>query len=89
LSNTQTGESSILAGATQHQGFRVAAAVATEAPPIVLTVKRNAEGVEISWSGGSTFETATAVSGPWTPVANASSPLVEKPQDNQRFYRAR
>ena len=89
LSNDQTGVSSVLVGGTQHQGFRVAAAVQPEAPPIVVRAKRIADGVEFTWSGGSQVETAIGVNGPWSTLANASSPLVVKPQDAQRFYRVR
>jgi hypothetical protein len=41
----------------------------------------------MGWNGGGKLEAAAAVTGPWTAVANTSSPITVKPEGEQRFYR--
>lgn len=56
------------------------------APP-TLAITRTATGVSITFTG--TLESAAAVNGPWSPVANATSPLAVTTAGDQQFYRAR
>jgi hypothetical protein len=54
-----------------------------------LSVGRSAAGLSITWSGGGALEAADSVSGPWLPVANATSPFTVQPSGTQKFYRLR
>jgi hypothetical protein len=56
--------------------------------PPVITISRSGDNLEIVWPAGSTLQSAPTVRGPWSPVANASSPLLVKPDTAQRFYRS-
>lgn len=56
--------------------------------PPAMTIGRSGENLEIVWPAGYRLESATAVQGPWFAVANASSPLLVKPENAQRFYRS-
>ncbi len=86
LDKTQAGKGPLDAGATQHQGFRIAGAVAAVDPPHV-TIKQVAGKVEVTWTGGR-IETGTSVSGPWSILDNAPNPLLVAPSDKARFYRS-
>lgn len=55
--------------------------------PPVITIGRSGANVEIIWPPGFKLESAAALPGPWSPVANATSPHVTKPDSTQRFYR--
>ena len=57
-------------------------------PAPVIAIARSGDNLEIVWPAGSRLESASAVQGPWSPVANASSPLLIKPDTAQRFYRS-
>ena len=57
-------------------------------PPAVIAIARSGDKLEIVWPAGSRLESATAVQGPWSSVANASSPLLIKPDTAQTFYRS-
>jgi hypothetical protein len=61
--------------------------VAGYVPP-VIAIGRSGDNLEIVWPAGFRLESATAVQGPWSPVANVSSPLLIKPDTAQRFYRS-
>ena len=60
------------------------------AAPVIdsITIARSGDNLEIVWPTGSKLESATAVQGPWSPVANASSPLRIKPDTASRYYRS-
>jgi len=88
LSSDQTGVSALGVGGTQHQGFRVGAAVGIVPPRPTLTITRSGDNLEIVWPAGARLESATAVQGPWSAVANVSSPLRLKPDAARRFYRS-
>ena len=86
LGKTQTGQGPLNAGASQHQGIRIAGAVVTlEAPRVSISAA--AGKIEVAWTGGR-LETAVSVSGPWSTLANAPKPLAVQPSDQARFYRA-
>lgn len=53
-----------------------------------IAISRSATGVTISYSGG-TLESADAITGPWTAVANASSPAAIQVTGTLKFYRVR
>ncbi|MBX3747984.1 MAG: Ig-like domain-containing protein [Verrucomicrobiae bacterium] len=55
--------------------------------PATLIVSRTATGVTLAWEGGGTLETAPAVTGPWTPVAGASSPHAVLSSGAAAYYR--
>ncbi len=86
ISNTQTGQGRLNAGATEHQGFRIAGTVETVETPRV-TMSNAAGKIEITWTGGR-LETAASVSGPWSILNNAPKPLQVQPIDQARFYRS-
>jgi hypothetical protein len=55
-----------------------------------LNVTRQGASVRISWSpAGGALESATAVSGPWSAIANASNPYTVDANQGVRFYRVR
>jgi hypothetical protein len=45
-----------------------------EAPGTTIDIARSGASVVISWTGGGTLESASAINGPWTAVAGAASP---------------
>ena len=45
-------------------------------------------GLRLTWSAG-VLEAADEVTGPYTPVTGATSPLILKPADAKKFYRAK
>jgi hypothetical protein len=50
-----------------------------------IDIQRDGKGIQLAWTGG-LLQTATAVSGPWLPVAGASSPhKVATPQGTALF----
>ncbi|MBI4663576.1 MAG: DNRLRE domain-containing protein [Verrucomicrobia bacterium] len=52
-----------------------------------LSIARTAAGLTLTFSG--TLQSADAVTGPWTDVANAASPLSVTVTGAQKFYRAK
>ncbi len=56
--------------------------------PPTLSIARSGAQVIVSWSAGA-LESAPEVSGPWTPVAGATSPFTTPTTEAARFYRAR
>jgi hypothetical protein len=56
--------------------------------PAIMTIGRSGDNLEISWPAGFKLESAATVKGPWSQVANASSPLLVKPDAAQSFYRS-
>jgi hypothetical protein len=63
----------------------------TPVPPpagdITMGIAREGAQVRVTWSAGS-LEPAEVVSGPWSPVAGATSPYTATPDGAARFYRA-
>ena len=55
--------------------------------PAEISISATDGNITISFSG--TLESADSVNGPWTPVANATSPMSIQTDSNQKFYRAR
>ncbi len=53
---------------------------------VVVGLKSLASGLKVNWVQGTLFD-ATNVAGPWTPVANALSPLVIAPTNSSGFFR--
>ncbi len=45
--------------------------------------------VWVSWFGNGVLQSAPAVTGPWTDVTNAATPLLIKPLVSMQFYRLR
>jgi hypothetical protein len=59
----------------------------TLAPSLSISIARSGENVVITYEG--VLETANTVSGPYTEVAGATSPLTLKPTAAQQFFRTR
>lgn len=58
--------------------------------PATLQIARQGAGLVITWAGGGVLEEAAVVTGPWSTVAGASSPLViTAPAEAARYYRVR
>lgn len=58
--------------------------------PRFTGIKANADGtITITWTGGGTLQSATALSGPWTDVAGATSPLTVPANQAAQFARIR
>jgi glucose/arabinose dehydrogenase len=53
----------------------------------VLTIQRTGSQLELSWDRGALQE-ATEITGPWTEVADAFSPMLLSPTGTRNFYRA-
>jgi uncharacterized protein (DUF736 family) len=59
-------------------------------PPKFKTTLFSAGKVTIDWTGTGTLESATAVTGPWTPVTNPTQPyVVDVSTGKLRFFRLR
>jgi hypothetical protein len=58
------------------------------APKLSVT-SRTASNFTVEWSGAGTLQSANAVTGPWTDVANARSPFAALISAGARFYRLR
>ncbi|MBI2948303.1 MAG: Ig-like domain-containing protein [Verrucomicrobia bacterium] len=52
-----------------------------------LSLARTQTGLSITFTG--TLQSADSVTGPWTDVGNATSPLAVAPAGSQKFYRAK
>jgi hypothetical protein len=57
--------------------------------PKFTTIDLGSGNVTLEWSGGGTLQSADAVTGPWTDVANASSPYSAPASAARRFYRVK
>jgi hypothetical protein len=58
------------------------------APSVTLYLQRASGGqLQLQWSQGTLLETATLVTGPWTPVPGAASPYTLSTTGSQKFYR--
>ncbi|MBI4657378.1 MAG: hypothetical protein HY735_00785 [Verrucomicrobia bacterium] len=60
---------------------------ATTAPK--LNVARQGADLVLSWTGAGALQSADDVTGPWTNVSGAASPLTVKPTTGRKFYRLR
>jgi hypothetical protein len=56
--------------------------------PAFSSVAREGNNLVLAWSSG-TLESADSITGPWTPVANATSPATIPISGGSRFYRLR
>lgn len=54
-----------------------------------LAIARAANGVQISWTGGGTLQSANTLAGPWTDETTVSSGSVVQATESQKFYRVR
>jgi len=54
-----------------------------------LTVTQSGANVVITWSGGGTLQSATALSGAWADVPGAASSYTTPASDAMRFFRVR
>jgi hypothetical protein len=52
-----------------------------------ISVSKNGASVVVTYTG--TLESAAQVTGPWTPVTGATSPLTVSPTEPSRFYRSK
>jgi hypothetical protein len=60
--------------------FGFVTAIPASAQPKITGIVKNADGtVTLTWTGGGTLEAATSVSGPYAPVAGATSPYTFTP----------
>jgi hypothetical protein len=58
--------------------------------PRFTGIKANADGtITITWTGGGTLQSAASLSGPWTDVAGATSPLTVPADQAAQFARIR
>jgi hypothetical protein len=58
--------------------------------PRFTSIKANANGsVTITWTGAGVLQSATSLSGPWTDVAGAVSPLTVPADQAAQFARIR
>jgi hypothetical protein len=57
------------------------------APAKFSSVVRQTDKIVLTWTGGGTLQTATAVTGPWTDVAGQSSPATVSISGARNFYR--
>lgn len=55
-------------------------------PPLSLTIDRSGNDVILTWPSG-TLYFSEDLSGPWTPIEGASSPLIFEPASQHEFYR--
>ncbi|MCL5096739.1 MAG: cadherin-like domain-containing protein [Candidatus Omnitrophica bacterium] len=69
------------------QGLQIAAGQSIQPGPVEIQL-HGAE-VILSWPGNGLLQSAPTVTGPWTDVTGATSPLTVTPVENQRFYRVR
>ncbi|MBE7503756.1 MAG: fibronectin type III domain-containing protein [Verrucomicrobiales bacterium] len=60
----------------------------TDEPP-TITIGRSADKVRITWTGSGALEGAPAVTGPWTPVAGATSGIELAPVGAGQFFRVK
>jgi hypothetical protein len=63
--------------------------VIEETQPEFTGITANGNNLSIEWTGGGTLQSATAVTGPWTDVAGASSPFSTTAAGAGLFYRVR
>jgi hypothetical protein len=66
-------------------GGQVVVPVAAKFSPVT----KQGNNVILSWTGGGTLQSADNVTGPWTDVANASSPFTAAISVAKRFYRVK
>jgi hypothetical protein len=53
-----------------------------------VNISRNADNtITISWTGGGTLQSASSVTGPWNPVAGATSPATLSTTGTMQFFR--
>lgn len=73
-----------LAGSVNGKSFNGNGGTAT------LAITTTVDGkVSLTWTAGSTLQSADSVEGPYTNVSGASSPLVVSPTAAKKFYRSR
>lgn len=58
----------------------------TVKPPVALSLKTSSDGLIFSWPYG-TLQTATNLSGPWSPLSGTTSPYTNAAAEPQRFFR--
>ena len=63
-------------------------------PPAATTakfnsIKRSGQAIVLEWAGLGALQAADAITGPWTEVQNAKSPLTVTPAGAGKFYRLR
>lgn len=66
----------------------VASKLAQPEPPGFLEIRRQGTNVVISWNFGE-LENAAKITGPWTPLPSAASPIVLSPDSSAAFFRIR
>lgn len=79
-----TNVATSLAGNTATCTFRVTVVCERR-----ITLERGPNGLTLRWTGGGVLEQAPAVTGPWQPVANATSPYTVRPTNQRLFFRVR
>jgi hypothetical protein len=52
-----------------------------------LGIARSGTSISITWSGSGAIQSADSITGPWTDVQSASSPLQVSPSGSAKFYR--
>jgi hypothetical protein len=65
----------------------ISAPVAT--PAKFSSIKRSGSNLVLEWAGSGSLQAADTITGPWTEVPNAKSPLTVAPSGAGKFYRLR
>jgi hypothetical protein len=83
------GITKVLCTATDSCGNRSTCEFTVEVtePRAQISIAAANGNLVITWDGCAVLEQADAVTGPWTPVAGATSPYVPSPAGPMRFYR--
>jgi hypothetical protein len=87
----QTGltSSDIVFGAELKATIPETVSAPTTGGPKLTGITRTGTSLKIDWTGGGTLQSADNVTGPWTDVANASSPFTTTLSVAKRFYRVK
>jgi hypothetical protein len=56
-------------------------------PPKFSSIQASGANLIITWTGGTTLQSATSLSGPWTTVTGATSPATVPKPTTRTFFR--
>jgi hypothetical protein len=74
-------------GTTVINGLTIDTSLPEPPQPGPLRIDRQGNDVVLSWPGTATLQTADEVTGPWTDLSGATSPLTVTPSGSKKFYR--
>jgi hypothetical protein len=81
------GSSAIRAGVNVGLPFGGSAPSLGALEPLFLGLTSQPGGLQITWLGSATLQTATAVNGPWSDLTGAASPCPVTNSAPQQFFR--